>query len=174
MEQKKIKLEVKFMMCSKHGNLEPISTFSKNKKGEYYKTCDHHRTCMKSYDDTHAGKRKDYRETHANEKKIYNEKYKRGDDIRTILIAKILSLLRKDRVTHRPYNDDNKITIEYVLELYNQLPNYKCRYCGIEMVTANFEKHQIDQISINRLDNSLAHIKGNVEFCCYFCNSQRQ
>ena len=187
MEVKKVIVIVKFK-CIHCSIYKPIANFSKNKKGEYFKSCDDCRDYHKNYREAHADEikqyykdhvdelkicHKKYKKAHVYEQKIYNQKYHRGDDIRSILVAKIACSLQTDRVKNRPYTDDNKITIDYVLELYNKLPDYKCPYCSIEMVCTNFEKHQIDQITINRLDNCLAHIKGNVEFCCYFCNIQR-
>ena len=46
----------------------------------------------------------------------------------------------------------------------------KCCYCRVEL---EYIHHQSNLISIERIDNSLGHIKSNVKIACFSCNLSR-
>jgi len=48
-----------------------------------------------------------------------------------------------------------------------------CKYCGVEMSFTNRQPNDWSQFTINRIDNQLPHIEGNVEICCRQCNVVR-
>ena len=72
---------------------------------------------------------------------------------------------RKNRTSNEPY-----ITKECVLKLRDQ-QNNKCFHCNILMQTD--KRKNPDGLTIERLDNSLPHIKRNCVLACHHCNVSR-
>ena len=46
----------------------------------------------------------------------------------------------------------------------------KCTLCEIDMKWIDIEKNDPDQWTVDRIDNNLDHIKGNVWLACLECN----
>jgi hypothetical protein len=72
-----------------------------------------------------------------------------------------------DRRDNRYFNLDIK-WIDKLLE--NQ--EWHCFHCNKYLLLENGKKDE-DQVSIDRVDNSLGHIKGNVVLSCLSCNLRR-
>jgi hypothetical protein len=121
-------------------------------------------------------------------KKIYNEKNKeRVDQVhkdyyikhreRINIIAaarakscgalnvKLLSSKRSDEKANRDFN----LTYSYIIVMI-AMQNNKCNNCHKEMKLAWHQPSDREQFSINRLNNRLGHIVGNVEITCFGCN----
>ena len=74
------------------------------------------------------------------------------------------------------YNEETIIDKDYCIFLENK-QNNKCYYCEIEMTkNPNFTDITGNKknISIERLDNNLAHINENCVLCCWNCNNIRK
>lgn len=60
------------------------------------------------------------------------------------------------------------ITEEYIKKLLAK-QDYKCYYCNQDLEIIN-RKHKFSQISVDRIDSDIGHIKGNCVASCLFCN----
>jgi hypothetical protein len=86
----------------------------------------------------------------------------------------ICSSKSNDLKRNRPFNDEDYINSEFLHELYNK-QNGKCFYCQNFMtltIDNNKDCNVItkNKLTIQRLDNEIAHIKKNIVFACFFCN----
>ena len=63
------------------------------------------------------------------------------------------------------FNASNYVIIKWILNKY--INNKNCKYCTTPM---SIEHGYIHQLSVNRLDNSKAHIISNCELICKHCN----
>ena len=102
-------------------------------------------------------------------KKIYNHSYgqyfKSYKHIFTpkTFLAKCLNVTRKnDRKVNREFNID----IKYLLELW-ELQGGKCAVTGIQMT---YKFRDLRAVSIDRIDSTKGHIKGNIQLVCQFYN----
>ena len=81
---------------------------------------------------------------------------------------------------HNSNNSDIKynrigsdIDYEFMYELWNTQEGL-CYYCKCEMLLEfNAKSRTPQQITIQRLDNELAHTKTNCVFACYDCNCNK-
>jgi hypothetical protein len=69
-------------------------------------------------------------------------------------------LLRSYRRSDRLQNKEFDLTLEFLEE---SIVGQPCYYCG-----------SIEEIGMDRKDNSLGHVKANVVPCCYSCNFLRK
>ena len=67
------------------------------------------------------------------------------------------------------YNREFDIDEDYVNELLKK-QNNTCNNCNIKMKLEWEDAYDKEQFSINRLDNSIGHIKTNCEITCWGCN----
>ena len=67
----------------------------------------------------------------------------------------------------RPYKEEEYITGADIIALRDELHN-QCKYCYIPLQIDNMKAH--DGLTIERLDNSKAHVKGNCTLACHRCN----
>lgn len=63
------------------------------------------------------------------------------------------------------------VTKEWILDAFYNRTKGICPHCGHHMT---FEKNSRRKVSVNRLDNGLPHIVGNIELCCWDCNNRYQ
>lgn len=82
-------------------------------------------------------------------------------------VAKMMVATYKiqDKNAKREYDNDMFVTPEWIVERHRQYPS--CRTCGCYM---SFEKHADNKLSVNRINNDLAHTKANCELLCAKCN----
>jgi hypothetical protein len=77
--------------------------------------------------------------------------------------------IRRHRDEDEEKGRDNDITESYVIRLLAKQDS-KCIHCAIKVKLVWTEAYDKAQFSINRIDNSLGHLRGNVEICCLQCN----
>ena len=72
------------------------------------------------------------------------------------------------------YEKENHITTQYLLSLKNYNGD-KCYHCRCELDWGD-EKHlrRNKQVTLQRLDNTKGHIKGNVVYACFECNVKKR
>tara|TARA_R110000868_G_scaffold30901_2_gene113743 strand:- start:3313 stop:4005 length:693 start_codon:yes stop_codon:yes gene_type:complete len=78
-----------------------------------------------------------------------------------------------DKKSNRTYEEEYYITKVFLNELWIK-QDKKCYYdcCNIEMAL-DFDKSNTKRISIQRLNNDIAHIQSNCVFSCIQCNVSR-
>jgi hypothetical protein len=64
------------------------------------------------------------------------------------------------------------IRVKDVLKLHKK-QNGKCHWCDIEYKTTNYGLNDLNQFSVDRLDNKIGHVRGNCVLTCWNCNYQR-
>ena len=68
------------------------------------------------------------------------------------------------------YDKANHITAKYLRQL-KQDTGEKCYYCKCELDWTNqVHIRRKDQVTLQRKDNRLGHIKGNCVYACFNCN----
>lgn len=70
---------------------------------------------------------------------------------------------------HRKHQCD--IDVDYINYLYEK-QNGKCYWFGVDLIPSSTKKHP-QQPSLDRLNNNLGYIKGNVVLSCYSANIGR-
>jgi hypothetical protein len=74
--------------------------------------------------------------------------------------------IRKDR-----FDMINFINKDYCNELISKYPNCYYKDCKVQL---QYDKYDSDMASIERLNNSIGHIKSNVVICCLRCNKKKK
>ena len=70
----------------------------------------------------------------------------------------------------RRYDKENHITSKYLRELKRECGE-KCSYCGCELDWSNqLHIRRPKQVTLQRKNNKLGHIKGNCVYACFECN----
>lgn len=65
------------------------------------------------------------------------------------------------------YDKDNHMTAKYLQSIATE----QCPYCHCEMnYTNKGTKRLPNQVTIQRINNTLGHTIGNIVLCCYHCN----
>jgi hypothetical protein len=73
----------------------------------------------------------------------------------------------QDRMKGFIVNAETIVTYRWIRDAYKASKGM-CKYCGEEMT---FEKNEARKVTVNRLNNRLGHIFGNIEVCCWKCNN---
>ena len=139
------------------------------KRGKFCKSCriNRKRESNRRYHyknrDKNIERMRKYRKTHQDYFINYRKK--------NLIKCKIEVYKTKDKMRGRKWEDDEYITQTWIREeLY--LCKLKCHYCNCEMKT-EFDKYDQKQWSVDRMENSKAHIKENCCICCLGCNNRR-
>ena len=97
----------------------------------------------------------------------YYEATKQSNPLDVKIKEMISSSNKSDKKCNRIGND---IDYEFLYELWNNQEKM-CYYCKCEMLLEfNAKSRNPQQVSIQRLDNELAHTKANCVFACFDCN----
>ena len=95
----------------------------------------------------------------------------KGEKIKQYLKMKIAGYKHQDTKAGRNFESQEYVTIDWINDEYERIHG-QCCVCTIpleivvkEQVTSN--------LTIDRLDNSIAHTKTNVRLCCKTCNVTR-
>ena len=84
-------------------------------------------------------------------------------------IERFISNSRSSDKYHKRMDVNNFIDKDFCKLLIENSKN-KCCYCEIDL---EIIKYGPNLISIERIDNSIGHIKSNVKICCLECNSKK-
>lgn len=78
---------------------------------------------------------------------------------------KLRQYKRDDLENNRDFNLDK----EYVINMCER-QGFKCKHCGTQVEKENYMPYSNRQFSIDRIDDSKGHLKGNVVLSCLGCN----
>tara|TARA_R110000822_G_scaffold78584_1_gene188279 strand:+ start:1910 stop:2494 length:585 start_codon:yes stop_codon:yes gene_type:complete len=113
-----------------------------------------------------------FAESHPN----YQAEFRKNMQLETPLLVKSKKMITnsKTRDAHYglEYKNDDYINVEFLLNLYD-IQDGICYYedCACDLsLEFNATKRDPMQISIQRLDNKIAHIQSNCVFSCFRCN----
>lgn len=109
-----------------------------------------------------------------NRERIYkrNERNKELNPLKTKCRRMVYSSKTTDNLHNRIYAEHEYITADFLMDMYEKQQG-KCYYeCCKNDMLLSFDNTARDKrlITIQRLDNSYAHIKSNVCLACFECN----
>jgi hypothetical protein len=107
-------------------------------------------------------KQKIYYEANKEEIQDKNKKYNKSN-------GSIQKKVRRHKEEDLSKGRENDINYDYVINLL-QSQDYKCNKCNILVKLSWNDKYDEQQFSINRINNDIGHMKGNVEITCLYCN----
>jgi len=142
---------------------------------EYYKN-NAEKICekQKKYYEKNAEKYKEYYEKNAEKYKEYYVDQKISNPLHIKFNRMIHHSIQADTKYNRLYDLQDYIDEEFLNYLWND-QNQRCYHCNGEM-TLDFSAttRSPTQISIQRLNNDLPHIKKNCVLACLSCNLKRK
>ena len=87
---------------------------------------------------------------------------------------KIDGYKHQDFKKNRKWNDDEYITIDWIEERFTTMGT-KCKYCSKHIQLYVDESACVhSDLTVDRIDNSKAHIKSNCQLCCLHCNNSKK
>ena len=75
-----------------------------------------------------------------------------------------------DRNSERDWEPDSYITAEFLTNL-RKIQHNLCLYCKYPLITFNRKQH--NGLTVERLDNEIAHTRDNSRICCHACNCRK-
>lgn len=129
--------------------------------------CKHLRKVIYNIQRKERRQRTNYQEDkcECNKRKIVCKKC--SDPMKVSVRNMIRSSKQSDKKNER-YNHTEFIDKDFINDLIKN--NQNCMYCGNEM---NFNIRNPLLCTIERIDNSIGHIKSNCVLCCFSCNVKR-
>jgi len=88
-----------------------------------------------------------------------------------VTITTIIGNSRQADIKHNRYDANNFIDRCFLESLFEEYP---CCYYDDCKVELQYVEYQNNLATIERLDNSIGHIKSNCVICCLSCNSMRK
>ncbi|MFO0415533.1 MAG: hypothetical protein ACK50E_07745 [Bacteroidota bacterium] len=89
--------------------------------------------------------------------------------LKLYLRNKIDSYKNQDKKANRDYNINEYITVEWIHEKMEE--NLYCPFCKKHYeLYVNEDSNVVSNITVDRIDNSKAHIITNCQLCCHHCN----
>ncbi|POG63753.1 uncharacterized protein OCT59_014500 [Rhizophagus irregularis] len=86
-------------------------------------------------------------------------------ELRSSIQEKLVRYMGQDKEKGREFD----LTVDYILTL-KRIQEDRCALCLIEMKFEWDRPGDISQWTVDRIHNSLGHIKGNVRLTCLLCN----
>jgi hypothetical protein len=84
---------------------------------------------------------------------------------------KIQNYKKQDKLVRREWKDEDYISPEWILEQWRALKTKTCPCCAVPFEQyVNEDGQVITNITVDRKDNKLAHIKTNCQLMCRTCN----
>lgn len=177
MNMDEVNVEEGFKICSKCGEILPLSEFSKcksSKDGLQYWCKDCQKALKKEYYQNHRENElkkraewraknptynAEYHQANKEKKAAYNAEYYDPQKNPRGWAKRMVNHYRKmDK--ERGFDTSQTITADWFLDNIAYRP---CVYCGVQA---------IGLIACNRLDNTKGHTIDNVESCCFKCNAR--
>jgi len=149
---------------------------SNNRKLKFCSVC---RKNAKKHRDTYKDKmreknKKYYEEQISEKNKKYNEDQKLTNPLTTKIKRMVHNSIHCDVKYNRLYDPKDYIDEDFLHYVWND-QSQQCYHCNCEMtLDFNTQKRNPTQISIQRLNNDLPHIKINCVLSCLTCNVKRK
>lgn len=99
------------------------------------------------------------------EKEHIQLKYTNESSLHNALSKCLNCVKNKDKKLKRTFD----LTLEFLFHLYEKQQK-KCFYCKNTLNIKEYDHKNLDQVSIDRKDSTLGHIKTNCVLCCIHCN----
>lgn len=93
-----------------------------------------------------------------------------ADDAKVVIARLMLFNSVRNDAAHGREND---MSLDFLLKMFNGRDDHICPYCNTMMDLRPRRVAKNRSLTLQRKDNMLGHVKGNVVFCCHGCNSQR-
>ena len=94
--------------------------------------------------------------------------------IRQYFNMKIQNYKKQDEKAKRGFKDEDYIDENFIF-VQQKKTNNKCSYCLKDLqIYINNDNNVISDLTIDRVDNKLAHIKNNCKICCHLCNVSKK
>lgn len=77
-----------------------------------------------------------------------------------------------DVKAERSYKKSDYIDISWVKEALRKA-DYKCKLCQVKLKLVDWNWLDGEQFSIDRIKNSIAHVKSNCQITCLKCNKEK-
>ena len=158
---------VKCINCKKDKNIIHFM-----KKGKQLKRCEDCRDYYRKYtikNKCPCGKRKEYCKLHGGSQYCpcgtYKYHCKIHNDARIVVIQCMINNSRNKDKKYNRFDENQFIDKQFVSNLLDLYEN--CFYCNCKL---NFDKRNPNLATIERLDNTLGHIKRNCVIACFTCN----
>lgn len=145
-------------------------------KKDYKKYYDNNKEIKKEYETKNKEKIMKYREQYLKDNKEYIQemaKNYRISNIDRIINGKILLHKKEDAECNRLYNEIEYINSDWIKNYLIKCDN-TCSICHNGLKLTNYEYLSKEQFSVDRIDNSLAHIKSNCQIICLGCNLRKK
>jgi len=155
--------------CIKCRNIQKKYADKEEIKEKQKKYRNEHKEELIKYHKQHNNKNK---EKIAEYKKKYDEQQKINNPLHIKFTNMIKSSIKADKKHNRTYKEEDFITEDFLNELWVK-QNEKCYYEDCECkLTLEFNKdfRNPTQISVQRINNDIAHIQSNCVLSCYKCN----
>ena len=82
---------------------------------------------------------------------------------------KVLSYKLQDKKADREFIDEEFIDAKWITEQFEN--NKCCRFCkSYYEIRLNEDSNMVSNLTVDRINNTLAHIKSNCQLCCHHCN----
>ena len=87
---------------------------------------------------------------------------------------KIQNYKNQDNKAKREFKADDYIDEDFIFQ-QKKKTNNKCSYCLKDLqIFIDNNNNVISDLTIDRVDNRLAHIKSNCKICCFMCNVSKK
>jgi len=82
---------------------------------------------------------------------------------------KVLSYKLQDKKAEREFIDEEFIDAKWITEEFDN--NKCCRFCKTYYeIRLNEDSNIVSNLTVDRINNTLAHVKNNCQLCCHHCN----
>ena len=98
-----------------------------------------------------------------------------SEGARTLTEQQLRKVIQRKLVVHKRQDQPKglrfSLKVDHILAL-KEAQNNRCAACNIELLWA-YQPKDTEQFSVDRFDNSAAHIRDNVRLACLECNRKR-